>query len=78
MATPHYISPITIISYSSLKASFVKTGTRSFFNWAAIWKKFPLLVVDAREPMTLNENGDGEIAHIKNKKKEVIWKQDLE
>jgi len=39
-------------------------------------EKVSALVVDANEPMTLNENGDNEIAFIKNK--EVLWKQDLE
>jgi len=26
--------------------------------------------------MTLNENGEDEIAYVKNNKKEVVWKQE--
>jgi hypothetical protein len=41
-------------------------------------EKVSALVIDASETMTLNENADDEIAYIKNKNKEVLWKQDLE
>ena len=39
-------------------------------------EKVSALVIDAKEPMTLNENGEDEIAFIKNQDKEVIWKQE--
>ena len=60
------------------KSEVLENGDQVFLQLGGNMEKVSALVVDAREPMTLNENGDGEIAHIKNKKKEVIWKQDLE
>jgi hypothetical protein len=38
-------------------------------------EKVSALVVDANDPMTLNENGEDEIAFIKNEEKEIVWKQ---
>ena len=37
-------------------------------------EKVSALVIDAKEPMTLNENGEDEIAFIKDEDKKVIWK----
>ena len=37
-------------------------------------EKVSALVIDAKEPMTLNENGKDEIAFIKDEDKKVIWK----
>ena len=39
-------------------------------------EKVSALVIDAKEPKTLNENGEDEIAFIKDQDKEVIWKQE--
>ena len=39
-------------------------------------EKVSAMVVDASEPLTLNENGINEVAHIKNQKKEIVWKQE--
>ena len=41
-------------------------------------EKVSALVVDVSDPMTLNENGEDEIAFIKNEQKKVIWKQESE
>ena len=41
-------------------------------------EKVSALVIDAKEPMTLNENGEGEIALIKDQDKKVIWQQELD
>ena len=59
------------------KSEVLENGYQIFLQLGGNMEKVSALVVDAREPMTLNENGDDEIAHIKNKEKEVIWKQDL-
>ena len=37
-------------------------------------EKVSALVIDAKEPMTLNENGEDEISFIKDEDKKVIWK----
>ena len=34
------------------------------------------MVIDANDPISLNEEGENEIAFIKNKEKKVIWKQE--
>jgi len=59
------------------KSEVLENGDQVFLQLGGNMEKVSALVVDAREPMTLNENGDDEIAHIKNKEEEVIWKQDL-
>ena len=49
------------------KSELRENGDQIFLQLGGNMEKVSALVVDAREPMTLNENGDGEIAHIKNK-----------
>ena len=58
------------------KRAVLDNGDQVFLHLGGNMEKVSALVVDANEPMTLNENGDNEIAFIKNK--EVLWKQDLE
>ena len=58
------------------KSAVLDNGDQVFLQLGGNMEKVSALVVDANEPMTLNENGDNEIAFIKNK--EVLWKQDLE
>ena len=58
------------------KSAVLDNGDQVFLHLGGNMEKVSALVVDANEPMTLNENGDNEIAFIKNK--EVLWKQDLE
>jgi hypothetical protein len=58
------------------KSELLDNGDQIFLQLGGNMEKVSALVVDANEPMTLNENGEDEIAYIKNK--EVVWKQDLE
>jgi hypothetical protein len=60
------------------KSTILENGDQVFLQLGGNMEKVSALVVDAREAMTLNENADDEIAYIKNKDKEVLWKQDLE
>ena len=60
------------------KNAVLDNGDQIFLQLGGNMEKVSALVVDAQEPITLNENGDNEIAFIKNKEKKVLWKQDLE
>ena len=56
------------------KSNVLENGDQIFLQLGGNMEKVSALVVDAREPMTLNEHGENEIAYIKNK--EVLWKQE--
>ncbi len=60
------------------KSKILENGDQIFLQLGGNMEKVSALVVDASEPMTLQENGDSEVAYIKNKEKEVIWKQEPE
>lgn len=60
------------------KSKILENGEQVFLQLGGNMEKVSALVVDASEPMTLNENGEGETAVIKDKDKEVIWKQEPE
>jgi len=60
------------------KSVLLENGDQVFLQLGGNMEKVSALVIDASETMTLNENADNEIAYIKNKNKEVLWKQDLE
>lgn len=60
------------------KSGALENGEQIFLQLGGNMEKVSALVVDANDPMTLNENGVGEVAFIKNKEKEVIWKQKTE
>jgi hypothetical protein len=60
------------------KSVLLENGDQVFLQLGGNMEKVSALVIDASETMTLNENADDEIAYIKNKNKEVLWKQDLE
>ena len=51
------------------KSEVLENGDQVFLQLGGNMEKVSALVVDAREPMTLNENGDDEIAHIKKQRK---------
>ena len=57
------------------KSRVLKNGDQIFLHLGGNMEKVSALVVDANDPMTLNENGEDEIAFIKNEDKEVVWKQ---
>lgn len=57
------------------KSAILENGEQIFLHLGGNMEKVSALVVDANDPMTLNENGEDEIAFIKNEEKEVVWKQ---
>jgi hypothetical protein len=57
------------------KSRVLENGDQIFLHLGGNMEKVSALVVDANEPITLNENGEDEIAFIKNEDKEVLWKQ---
>jgi len=57
------------------KSKILENGEQIFLQLGGNMEKVSALVVDANDPMTLNENGEDEIAFVKNEEKEVIWKQ---
>ena len=58
-----------------LKSRVLENGDQIFLHLGGNMEKVSALVVDANDPMTLNENGEDEIAFIKNEEKEIVWKQ---
>jgi hypothetical protein len=60
------------------KSVALENGEQIFLQLGGNMEKVSALVVDASDYMTLNENGEDEIAFIKNEEKKVIWKQTLE
>ena len=58
-----------------LKSRVLENGDQIFLHLGGNIEKVSALVVDANDPMTLNENGEDEIAFIKNEEKEIVWKQ---
>jgi hypothetical protein len=73
--TPLYFSHYYNFLFS-FKSEVLENGDQIFLQLGGNMEKVSALVIDASEPMTLNENGENEIAYIKNKN--VIWKQDVE
>ena len=57
------------------KSRVLENGDQIFLHLGGNMEKVSALVVDANDPMTLNENGEDEIAFIKNEEKEIVWKQ---
>lgn len=60
------------------KSEVLENGEQVFLHLGGTMEKVSAMVVDSNDPVTLNENGEDETAFIKNKNKEVIWKQDIE
>ena len=57
------------------KSRFLENGDQIFLHLGGNMEKVSALVVDANDPMTLDENGEDEIAFIKNEDNEVVWNQ---
>jgi len=57
------------------KSARLENGTQIYLQLGGTMEKVSAMVVDATEPLTLNEKGDREFAFIKNGAGEVIWKQ---
>jgi len=54
----------------------LESGEQIFLQLGGTMEKVSAMVIDAKEPISLNEEGEDEIAFIKNKEKKVIWKQE--
>ena len=58
------------------KSEILDNGEQIFLQLGGNMEKVSALAIDATVPMTLNENGEDEVAYIKDKDKKVIWKQE--
>jgi len=58
------------------KSEILDNGEQIFLQLGGNMEKVSALVIDAKDPMTLNENGEDETAFIKDKEKKVVWKQE--
>ena len=58
------------------KSEILESGEQIFLQLGGTMEKVSAMVIDANEPISLNEEGEDEIAFIKNKEKKVIWKQE--
>ncbi|NIP99476.1 MAG: hypothetical protein GWM98_02870 [Nitrospinaceae bacterium] len=56
------------------KSRELDNGDRIFLQMGGTMEKVSAMSVDAEEPVTLNEEADGEFAYIKNADNQVIWK----
>ncbi len=57
------------------KSSEMENGDQIFLQLGGNMEKVSAMVVDVNDPLTLDEIEDNEYAYIKNKDKQVIWKQ---
>ena len=57
------------------KSEVLESGEQIFLQLGGTMEKVSAMVIDANEPISLNEEGEDEIAFIKNKEKKVIRKQ---
>ena len=58
------------------KSEILENEEQIFLQLGGNMEKVSALAIDATVPMTLNENGEDEVAYIKDKDKKVIWKQE--
>jgi len=58
------------------KSEILENEEQIFLQLGGNMEKVSALAIDATAPMTLNENGEDEVAYIKDKDKKVIWKQE--
>jgi hypothetical protein len=59
------------------KSKILEEGEQIFLQLGGNMEKVSAMVVTADEPLTLNEDGEDEIAYIKDKDKKTIWKQEV-
>jgi len=60
-----------------LKSRILEEGEQIFLQLGGNMEKVSAMVVTADEPLTLNEDGEEEIAYIKDKDKKTVWKQEF-
>ncbi len=56
------------------KSKPLENGEQIFLQIGGNMEKVSAMVVDAEEPMTLEEMSEHDFAYIKNKDNQVIWK----
>ena len=58
------------------KSEVLESGEQIFLQLGGTMEKASAMVIDSNDSISLNEEGEDEIAFIKNKEKKVIWKQE--
>jgi len=56
------------------KSAELEDGDRIYLQMGGTMEKVSAMSVDAEEPLTLNDDADGEFSYIKNADNQVIWK----
>jgi hypothetical protein len=59
------------------KSKKMENGEQIFLQLGGNMEKVSAMVVDAHDPLTLDECSEDEYAYIKNKNNDVIWKQGI-
>jgi len=56
------------------KSKVMENGDQITLQLGGNMEQVSAMVVDANDPLTLNEKADNEYAYIKNQENQVIWK----
>ncbi len=56
------------------KSARLENGAQIYLQLGGTMEKVSAMVVDAEEPVTLNEKADRDFAYIKSAENQVIWK----
>ena len=59
------------------KSKVMENGDQVTLQLGGNMEKVSVMVVDVEEPVTLNDKADNDYAFIKNKDKQVIWKEGI-
>ncbi len=55
----------------------MENGDQIFLQLGGNMEKVSAMIVDVNDPLTLDEKSEDEYAYIKNKDKQVVWKQGI-
>ena len=56
------------------KSKEMDNGDRIYLQMGGTMEKVSAMTVDVEDPLTLNDDADGEFAYIKNAANQVTWK----
>ena len=56
------------------KSAELENGDQIYLQLGGNMEKVSAMVVDSKDPLTLNEKNDQEFAYIKSSQNQVIWK----
>ncbi|MBC8285941.1 MAG: hypothetical protein H8E42_00555 [Nitrospinae bacterium] len=59
------------------KSQKMENGDQIFLQLGGNMEKVSAMIVDVNDPLTLDEKSEDEYAYIKNKDKQVVWKQGI-